>query len=101
MDGWSRRRLLRVVVVALGSLAGCLGGTGGTAPDGGSTGATPDTATDALDLREANVVGVAFETGENYRFSVTLFHDDDGEEGYANWWQVERLDGAQLGRRKL
>ena len=27
--------------------------------------------------------------------------DDDGEDGYANWWQVERLDGTRLGRREL
>ena len=24
-----------------------------------------------------------------------------GESGYANWWQVERLDGTRLGRREL
>jgi hypothetical protein len=56
-----------------------------------------------LDLREANVVDVAFEpTGEGvYRFDVTLFHDDEGEDGYADWWQVERLDGTRLGRREL
>ncbi|MDZ7745493.1 MAG: hypothetical protein U5K28_02830 [Halobacteriales archaeon] len=52
-----------------------------------------------LDLREANVVEVAFEaTDEGYAFDVSLHHDDDGEEGYANWWQVERLDGTRLGR---
>lgn len=39
------------------------------------------------DLREADVVGVELEQGgEDYRFSVTLYHDDDGE---------------QLGRREL
>ena len=26
---------------------------------------------------------------------------DGGEDGYANWWQVETLDGEQLGRRDL
>lgn len=59
--------------------------------------------TDELDLREANVTDVSYEsTGENtYRFSVTLFHDDDGEAEYANWWQVEDLDGNNLGRRDL
>lgn len=31
---------------------------------------------------------------------MTLYHDD-GEDGYANWWQVETLDGDQLGRRDL
>jgi hypothetical protein len=55
-----------------------------------------------LDLREANVVDVAFEgSGGSYRFDVTLYHDDDGESGYADWWQVETLDGEQLGRRTL
>ncbi len=55
-----------------------------------------------LDLREANVVNVEFEKQEgSYRFDVTLYHDDDGEEGYADWWQVETLDGEVLGRRNL
>lgn len=56
-----------------------------------------------LDLRVANVVGVSFEAlGDGrYNFDVGLIHDDDGEDGYANWWQVEALDGTQLGRRKL
>jgi carboxymethylenebutenolidase len=54
------------------------------------------------DLREANVVEVSFEGGGGtYTFDVTLHHDDDGEAGYANWWQVERLDGTRLGRRDL
>ncbi|MEF8853286.1 MAG: hypothetical protein V5A28_12860, partial [Haloarculaceae archaeon] len=67
-----------------------------TAAPGDAT-PTPD-----LDLREANVVGVAFAGGDGtYDFDVTLYHDDDGEDGYANWWQVESLDGAQLGRRTL
>jgi len=56
-----------------------------------------------LDLREANVVDVEFEkqNGNTYEFHVTLFHDDDGEEEYADWWQVETLDGEMLGRRDL
>ena len=56
-----------------------------------------------LDLREANVTDVRFEERgeEQYRFDVTLIHDDAGEDGYANWWQVETLDGSQLGRRTL
>ncbi|WP_327053524.1 hypothetical protein [Halomicrococcus gelatinilyticus] len=67
------------------------------------TGTTTTTPTaESLDLREANVVGVEYDgDGESYRFSVTLFHDDDGEPGYANWWQVETLAGDQLGRREL
>jgi len=57
---------------------------------------------DALDLREANVVGVTVDdSGSATDFAVELHHDDDGEEGYADWWQVETLDGTQLGRREL
>ncbi len=41
-----------------------------------------------------------FRTRE-YKFNVTLYHDDDGEDGYANWWQVETLEGERLGRRDL
>ncbi|WP_123537566.1 hypothetical protein [Halosimplex salinum] len=56
----------------------------------------------ALDLREANVTDVEFEESDGAsRFSVTLYHDDDGEDGYADWWQVETLDGERLGRRDL
>ena len=55
-----------------------------------------------LDLREANVTGVEFTPSDDGdRFSVTLHHDDDGEDGYANWWQVETVDGDRLGRRDL
>lgn len=56
-----------------------------------------------LDLREANVTAVNYEplSGSGYRFSVTLIHDDAGEAGYANWWQVETTDGRLLGRREL
>lgn len=55
-----------------------------------------------LDLREANVTAVSVSrSGESYRFDVTLIHDDDGESGYANWWQVETLGGERLGRRTL
>nr|WP_049894327.1 hypothetical protein [Salinarchaeum sp. Harcht-Bsk1] len=62
-----------------------------------------DGGSDDLDLREANVTAVAVETeGDGaYRFDVTLLHDDDGEDGYANWWQVETPDGERLGRREL
>jgi hypothetical protein len=65
---------------------------------------TPTTGDDALDLREANVVGVSVSSdgGDgDVRFDVTLYHDDDGEDGYANWWQVESLGGERLGRREL
>jgi hypothetical protein len=56
-----------------------------------------------LDLREANVTAVqaADRGGGSLGFDVTLIHDDDGEDGYANWWQVETLQGEQLGRREL
>ena len=43
----------------------------------------------------------AEQTADGWRFDVTLYHDDDGEDGYANWWQVEGLDGTRLGRREL
>ncbi|PSQ57210.1 MAG: hypothetical protein BRD23_08780 [Halobacteriales archaeon SW_9_67_25] len=75
---------------------------GATATTTGTATPTDAPGTDELDLREANVVGVEFAGGDgSYDFDVTLHHDDDGEEGYANWWQVERLDGTQLGRRDL
>lgn len=58
---------------------------------------------DSYDLHEANVVAVSFieQNEESYEFDVTLYHDDDGEDGYADWWQVETLDGDILGRRVL
>jgi hypothetical protein len=116
-----RRREYVAAVAALGplGLAGCRDQTPATATpdetpggDGASTAtddpattedATTQTGTGAdLDLREANVVGVEVEAdGDAYRFDVTLYHDDDGEDGYANWWQVESLDGERLGRREL
>lgn len=77
-----------------------------TDPDSETTDAiTPASTADAtgtLDRREANVVAVECESVDGgVRFDVSLNHDDSGEEGYANWWQVERLDGTQLGRREL
>jgi hypothetical protein len=109
----ARRRVLAAVAgIVAGATAGCAGGAGSgnderTTAEPASDAATPTgTATPAgpseLDLREANVVDVAVERdGDAYDFAVTLHHDDDGEEGYANWWQVERLDGGRLGRRDL
>ena len=71
----------------------------------GTTATVTETATEAgsLDLREANVVDVSVSADGDgsARFSVTLHHDDDGEGGYANWWQVETLGGRRLGRREL
>jgi hypothetical protein len=55
-------------------------------------------------LRYAQVLEVrAEETDENeYRFDVTLVHDDDGEAPqFADWWQVEDLEGNILGKRIL
>ena len=122
-----RRTLLGGLSAALATVAGCTS-PGGTDPmtddtdttqqadeteaadttDDASETAAPATTTatdggaDELDLREANVMGVTFEqSGDDYRFSVTLLHDDDGEDGYANWWVVESLDGTELGRREL
>jgi len=126
-----RRQVLALAgTTVIGVLAGCTDGEGGSDSDGtgGETGDSEDgtgdgtssettategddgtgtatataAGTDELDLREANVVGVAFAGGDgSYDFDVTLHHDDDGEEGYADWWQVEGLDGSQLGRREL
>ncbi|WP_135303056.1 hypothetical protein [Haloarcula amylovorans] len=113
----TRRAVLSSSTALLAGLAGCgqPADAGGTEPPDGRTdttdGGTASTTqrrtsaqpTPELDLREANVVGVELaETGgSEYRFDVTLYHDDDGEDGYANWWQVETLAGEQLGRREL
>lgn len=98
-----------LATLAAGSLVGCSESAGPSSPhrdttmnptDG--TGSSPPGTAD-LDLREANVTAVTIESrnGDAYRLAVTLYHDDDGEEGYADWWQVERLDGTKLGRRTL
>jgi hypothetical protein len=69
---------------------------------------TPDLPSTAeqskLDLREANVIAASIEVLENndYRFDVTLQHDDEGEApSYADYWQVEDLNGNILGKRVL
>ncbi len=56
-----------------------------------------------LNLEEANVTNVLYTKleGDNYRFDVTLIHDDDGEVKYADSWQVETLKGTLLGIRIL
>jgi len=86
----SRRRLLASLlsIGTVGFIAGC---SSSDSPDGetsenesGDDG-SPSTDADSLDLREANVVDVGFEP-ERDSFDVTLHHDDDGEDGYANWW---------------
>lgn len=74
--------------------------TNETVTDGTATPtATPEP---ELDRREANVVGVEWRVMNGvHRFDVTLYHDDDGEEGYADWWQIETTDGEVLVRREL
>lgn len=123
----SRRSFLAMASL---TLAGCTDDRSAGAGDGGGSGETPTdsataepatsesgttaseratrtsagtTSTAALDLREANVVDVEWtgEAGGDVTFDVTLYHDDSGEEGYANWWQVETTDGERLGRREL
>lgn len=97
-----------LVTAAGAGLVGCTSPAEQSADDADTTSVTSattgetGTAADELDLREANVVAVAVEPAAGgHRFDVTLHHDDDGEEGYANWWQVETLDGERLGRRDL
>ena len=111
----SRRAVLGTLAAA--ALGGCAGNddtattasatdTATTASATGTTRSqttgTPGAPSQSLDLREANVVGVETEErSDGHRFDVTLIHDDDGEDGYANWWAVEALDGTELGRRDL
>jgi hypothetical protein len=107
----TRRPTRRAYLAGVGSLlslglAGCATDADSKPPDSeGTTSPQPGTGdgtAQPLDLREANVVGVAVEPdGDRYRFDVTLYHDDEGEDGYANWWQVERRSGERLGRREL
>jgi len=96
-----RRTILSTVPMAL--LAGC--------PSGGAPETLTKTATmtptaaetAAIDLREANVTAVALDgaPGTDARFHVTLYPDDVGEDGFANWWQVEAVDRSRLGRHEL
>ncbi|SFG34313.1 hypothetical protein SAMN04488063_1744 [Halopelagius inordinatus] len=74
--------------------------TNGTVTDGTATATgTPER---EFDLREANVVAVEWRVMNGvHRFDVTLYHDDDGEAGYADWWQIETTDGTVLVRRDL
>lgn len=57
-----------------------------------------------LDLRYAHVIELTFAplNESQFRFDVTLVHDDDGEAPqFADWWQVEDLTGDVLGMRIL
>ena len=94
------------------TLAGCFsveqneseGQTAGNDSESPRDDSEPETVDDdsELDLREANVTSVVVDnSGEATDFLVELHHDDAGEDGYADWWQVETLDGTQLGRRDL
>jgi len=106
----SRRRFVAAVGLAvMGALAGCAGADSSTDTEGSTdtdSAAQSDepasTEADDLDLREANVTDVTVtDEGGGVEFSVELYHDDDGEDGYADWWQIERPDGTRLGRREL
>jgi hypothetical protein len=113
----SRRAFLTAVSTAVATgLAGCTDDSPADAETPSEATASPsaspksptaagETATPQspdLDLREANVVAVSLERRDaGVRFSVTLHHDDAGEPGYANWWQVVDLDGTRFGRRDL
>lgn len=108
----SRRSVLIAVGLMTAGFAGCSGSqeqaptttavTQTTTPPATASPTAAASSTD-LDLSEANVVDVTFESEEEgtYRFDVTLHHDDEGEDGYANWWQIETFDRTQLGRRTL
>jgi hypothetical protein len=113
--------VLTGTAAVVAGLGGCARGGDTTAESGGTdptaTGAVTASGDADLDLREANVVAVVGlrptargawllavvveEKSEGYRFDVTLHHDDGGEDGYANWWQVETRGGERLGRREL
>ncbi len=102
--GISKRSLLLCLAAIL--LAGCGVRSSATAVIQKTSEIPADQATEYqnLDLREANVLAVSFEAldeGE-YRFDVTLIHDDSGEApDFADWWQVEDAQGNLLGRRDL
>jgi hypothetical protein len=56
-----------------------------------------------IDLDEANVLNVSFYQGSDgrYTFSVTVRHDDEGWDHYADWWRIKTLEGVELARRVL
>ena len=96
-----RRELLTVAgwLTLSTPLAGCVGESPSSDTDAE---ADSDDMSSELDLREANVVRIGIDDSNGAStFTVGLHHDDAGEDGYADWWQVETLDGTQLGRRDL
>ena len=52
---------------------------------------------------EADVLGVKITRQENgtYSFSVTVRHDDEGWDHYADRWEITELKGNTLGTRVL
>ena len=97
----NRRELLTVAggLTLSTPLAGCVGESPSSDTDAE---ADSDDMSSELDLREANVVSIGIDDSDGAStFTVGLHHDDAGEDGYADWWQVETLDGTQLGRRDL
>jgi len=103
------RRTKALVLIAVVAVAGVVAAAVVQGPDAPTpsqdAGAQSQDTTqgESLDLREANVVNVTLEERESgeYDFAVTLFHDDDGEDGYADRWVVETLNGTELGTREL
>jgi hypothetical protein len=99
--------VMLLILSACNSQAESSSPTADTSPDQVATDASSGTYSpepEDLDLREANVIEVTFEAlgNDSYRFNVTLQHDDEGEAPhYADWWQVEDLEGLVLGKRIL
>jgi len=50
---------------------------------------------------EARIIDVKVECSSSCTFSVTLEHDDEGWDHYANQWDVVTLDGSLLKSRVL
>ena len=50
---------------------------------------------------EAKIIDVKVECSSSCTFSVTLKHDDEGWDHYANQWDVVTLDGSLLKSRVL
>ncbi|XGI82960.1 hypothetical protein ACEU6E_06655 [Halorutilales archaeon Cl-col2-1] len=89
---------MALFVLASVSVAASVGTVSAQEDSGGDSNSN-----ESLDLAEANVMEVEYSASGSgaYGFDVTLYHDDSGEEAYANWWQVETTGGERLGRRDL